>query len=272
MTPVLDEHSRSAARPDMTNASRSHPLVAYFVLAFGLFWACIGLGRLDRFHFWVPILGALAPGVAAIVVSGVGQGEAEVRHLLRRLLHWRVGVGWYVVVLGLPLVEDVFAAGFARLTGLFSAARIPPVLPVLPALWLVFLFAAGEEVGWRGFALPRLLVSRSAVAASLMLGGIHAAWHLPVILLPHQYLSGVPLLPWSIFVLSEAVLFTWIFRNTGGSVLMAALYHGSSNLMFLYDGIDPAWAPWIKCSTSTLAAICVLAWAGPNLKREPTAA
>ncbi len=255
----------------MTNACRSHPLVTYFVLAFGLFWACIGLGRIDRFHFWVPILGALAPGVAAIVVSGVGEGEGEVRHLLRRLLHWRVGVGWYVVVLGLPFVEDVFAAGFARLMGLFSAGRIPPVLPVLPALWVVFLFAAGEEVGWRGFALPRLLVSRSAVAASLMLGSIHAAWHLPVILLPHQYLSGVPLLPWSIFVLSEAVLFTWIFRNTGGSVLMAALYHGSSNLMFLYHGIDPAWAPWIKCSTSTLAAICVLAWAGPNLKREPTA-
>jgi membrane protease YdiL (CAAX protease family) len=80
----------------------------------------------------------------------------------------------------------------------------------------------------------------------------------------------VPFVPWSIFVLSEAVIFTWIFRNTGGSVLMAALYHGSSNLgMILYGGIDPAWAPWIKCSMSTLTALCVLAWAGPNLKREP---
>jgi membrane protease YdiL (CAAX protease family) len=252
----------------VTNVFRSHPLLLYFVIAFALFWACIGLGRIDQLHFWVPILGAFAPAVAAIVVTGATTGEGEIRRLLGRLGQWRVGVGWYLVALGLPFAEDLFAAGLASLAGLFAAARIPPVAPVLPALWVVFLFAAGEEVGWRGFALPRLLVSRTAVTASLMLGTVHAAWHLPVILLPHQYLSDVPLLPWSIFVLSEAVLFTWIFQSTGGSVLMAALYHGSSNLMFFYDGIDRAWAPWIKCSTSTLAALCVLAWAGPNLKRE----
>ena len=48
--------------------------------------------------------------------------------------------------------------------------------------------------------------------------------------------------PWSVFVLSEAIVFTWIFQNTRGSVLMATLYHGSSNIgMILYGGIDPAW-------------------------------
>jgi uncharacterized protein len=253
----------------MTNILRSHPLLLYFILAFALFWACIGLGFMDRFHFWVPILGAFAPALAAIVVSGFETGEHEVRALLRRLGEWRVGFGWYLVVLGLPFAEDLFAAGLASATGVFSAARIPPILPVLPALWVVFLFAAGEEVGWRGFALPRLLVSRTAVAASLMLGAVHTAWHWPVILLPHQYLSDVPLFPWSVFVLSEAIVFTWIFQNTRGSVLMATLYHGSSNIgMILYGGIDPAWAPWLKCSISTLVALGLLMWAGPNLRRE----
>jgi len=255
----------------MTSFLRSHPLLLYFGLAFALFWACIGLGYLDRFHFWVPILGAFAPAVAAIVVSGFTAGEREVRALLSRLGEWRVGVGWYVVVLCLPFAQDLFAAGLASLRGVFSAARIPPVLPVLPAMWVVYLFAAGEELGWRGFALPRLLVSRTAVAASLILGAVHTAWHWPVILLPHQYLSDVPLLPWSVFVLSEAIIFTWIFQNTRHSVLMATLYHGSSNLgMILYGGIDRAWAPWFKCSTSALVALCVLTWAGPNLKREPS--
>ncbi len=253
----------------MTNFLRSQELLLYFVLAFALFWACIGLGLMDRFHFWVPILGAFAPAVAAIVVSGFATGEREVRALLRRLGEWRVGFGWYLVAFGLPFGEDLFAAGLASVRGAFSAARIPPVLPVLPAMWVVFLFAAGEELGWRGFALPRLLVSRTAVAASVILGTVHAAWHWPVILLPHQYLSDVPLLPWSVFVLSEAIVFTWIFQGTRGSVLMATLYHGSSNLgMILYGGIDPAWAPWFKCSTSTLVALGVVAWAGPNLKRE----
>src|SRR5438046_9382088 len=95
----------------MTNVLRSHPLLLYFVLAFALFWACIGLGYMDRFHFWVPILGAFAPAVAAIVVTGFESGEPEVRALLRRLGEWRVGFGWDVVVLGLPFEGDLYSSG-----------------------------------------------------------------------------------------------------------------------------------------------------------------
>jgi membrane protease YdiL (CAAX protease family) len=252
----------------MTDFSRLHPLFLYFVLACAIFWGCIAVGLIDRFHFWVPILGAFAPGVAAIVVSGLGSGEPGVRALLGKLGRWRVGLGWYLVALGLPFAEDALAAGLASVRGRFSVARIPPVLPILPAMWVVFLFAAGEELGWRGFALPHLSGRRSAIVASLIVGTLQAVWHWPVILLPHQYLSGVPVLPWSVFVLSEAVIFTWIFTNTGGSVLMCALYHGCSNLgMILYSGIDPALAPWFKCSTSVLVALGVVVWAGPDLTR-----
>ena len=80
-------------------------------------------------------------------------------------------------------------------------------------------------------------------------------------------LAPAPILPWSVFVLSETIIFTWIFQNTRGSVLMATLYHGSSNLgMILYGGIDPAWAPWFKCSTSKLIASCVLTWGRSELE------
>ena len=64
---------------------------------------------------------------------------------------------------------------------------------------------------------------------------------------------------------SPAIIFTSIFTNTGGSVLMCALCHGCSNLgMILYYGIDPAFAPWFKCSTSVLMTLGVMAWAGPR--------
>ena len=252
----------------MTDFARRHPLLLYFLLACALFWGCIALGLIDRFRFWVPILGAFAPGIAAIVVSGLTSGEPGVRALLGKLGRWRVGWGWYLVALGLPFAEDALAAGFATVTGSFSAARMPPVLPILPAMWVVFLFAAGEELGWRGFALPHLSGRRSAIVASLMVGTLQAVWHWPVILLPHQYLSDVPVLPWSVFVLSEAIIFTWIFINTGGSVLMCALYHGCSNLgMILYSAIDPAVAPWFKCSTSALVALGAVVWAGTDLTR-----
>lgn len=90
----------------MRDFSRLHPLVLYFVLACALCWGCIAVGFIARFHFWVPILGAFAPGVAAIVVSGLSSGEPGVRALLGKLARWRVGLGWYLVALGLPFAED----------------------------------------------------------------------------------------------------------------------------------------------------------------------
>lgn len=251
----------------MTIFLRSHPLLQYFIIAFAVFWGCLALGLLDRFLFWVPILGPFAPALAAIVVSGLSAGESEVRALLRRLGVWRVVFGWYLVALGLPVAEDIFAAGLAALRGAFSATRISPVLRV-QAMWVVFVFAAGEELGWRGFALPRLLASRTGLEASLILGTLHAVWHWPLILVPHQWLSGVPLLPYTLFIVSEAIVFTWIVQNTRGSILMATLFHGSSNLAMLRSGIDRAWAPWLQCLTWTLVALGVLLWSGPNLRRE----
>src|SRR4029453_1982799 len=119
----------------MTNVARLHPLAVYFVLACALCWSCITLGFIEQFHFWVPILGAFAPGIAAIVVAGLGSGEPGVRALLGQLRRWRVGLGWYLVALGLPFAEDALAAGLANVMGSFSIARIPPVLPILPAMW-----------------------------------------------------------------------------------------------------------------------------------------
>lgn len=242
------------------------PLTLYLVLVFVGFWGCLALGYADRLRFWVPILGAFAPATAALMVVGFGQGEPAARDLMRRLFAWRVHPAWYLAAIGIPVVQNLCAVGLAAIHGKFALARVPPVLPVLPAIWTVFLFAAGEEVGWRGFLLPRLLATRGAVSASILVGVIHAVWHWPLIVLPHQYLSGVPLVAFSLFVVSEALLFTWIFQKTGGSVLLAVLLHGSSNgAMLFYDGIDPGLAPWLKASISALTAVILVLACGPTL-------
>jgi membrane protease YdiL (CAAX protease family) len=120
----------------------------------------------------------------------------------------------------------------------------------IPALWVVFLFAAAEELGWRGFALPELLRHNSAVKATLIVGGIHALWHWPLILLPKMWLSDIPVLPWTISVLAEAFVLTWIIRGTGGSVMLAALFHGMTNLaMLIFGGITPHRMPWLKAES-----------------------
>lgn len=256
---------------------KRHSLPLYFVLAFAWFWGSLALDRLKPFHFWAPLLGALAPTIAALVITGVGQGEPAVRDLVRRLWKWRVRWTWYLVAFGLPLAEALLAIGIALAFGVFKPARINTDIlrASLPALWIVFLFAAGEELGWRGFALPRLLEKNTAILASAILGGLHALWHWPLLLLPHQWLSDVPLLPWTASVIAEAFVFTWIIRGTGGSVLLAALFHGMANIAMVgYDGIDPRWMPWFKAGTTVLVTIVLVLATGRELegKRPPAQA
>jgi membrane protease YdiL (CAAX protease family) len=250
--------------------AKQHSLPLYFVFAFAWFWGCIALGLISRFHFWVPLLGALAPTISAVIVTGISEGEAALRELVRRLGKWRVNWKWYLVVFGLPLAEGLLAVGVASRFGAFKLARIDIEMlrATLPAIWIVFLFAAGEELGWRGYALPRLLSRHNATYASVILGTLHTVWHWPLILLPHQYMSDVPLLPWTISIVAEAVVITWIFRNTGGSVLMVALFHGMSNIATtLYDGIDPLWMPRLRSTVSVLVAVIIVLLAGTELMR-----
>jgi membrane protease YdiL (CAAX protease family) len=248
--------------------AKRHSLSLYFILAFVWFWGCIALGYIQSFHFWAPLLGAFAPALSALVVTGMAGGEPDVRELGCSLRKWRVGWLWYIVAFGLPVAEALLAVGVASAFGIFKLARINMVMlrATLPSLWVVFLFAAGEELGWRGFALPRLLAGRNAIYASIILGGLHALWHWPLILLPHQYLSDVPVVPWTVSVIAEALVFTWIARGTGGSVLLAAFFHGMVNItMVFYDGVDPHWMPWLKCGITVLVTVVLVLATGRAL-------
>jgi membrane protease YdiL (CAAX protease family) len=238
---------------------KGHSLLVYFILAFAGFWGCIALGYLSLFHFWVPILGALSPAVAALAVTGLSEGEQGVRQLVRRLGLWRVSPAWYLVALGLPLAQSLLSLGAAALLGKFKGINGAALGPILPAIWVVFIFSTGEELGWRGFALPRLLRTHKAIYASLILGAIHEIWHWPLILLPRQYLSDVPVLAHATFVLAEAIVITWIFLGTRGSVLLIAVYHGMTNAAGVLDaGIDPAWLPRIRPVVSVLVALIIV--------------
>lgn len=259
--------------------AKQHPLPFYFALGFAWFWGCIALGYLHTFRFWALLVGALAPALSALVVTGMAEGEPGVRELGRSLGKWRVGWPWYVVAFGLPVAEGLLAVGVATAFGVFQFTRISMEMlrASLPSLWIVYLFAAGEELGWRGFALPRLLVGRSAIYASVLLGGMHALWHWPLILLPHQYMSDIPLVPWTASVIAEALVFTWLARGTGGSVLLAAFFHGTVNIaMLFYDGVDPHWMPWLKCGITVLVSIVLVVVTGRELvwqrARRPDAA
>jgi membrane protease YdiL (CAAX protease family) len=135
---------------------KGHPLITFFVLAYALTWPVIPLVSVS------PLLGLpglFGPALAAIVVASLAGGKSALKDLASRLLRWRVGARWYAVALGLPAVLALTAAGLHLLLG----APAPLRLGGLSALN----FVVGEEVGWRGYALSRLLASRSALMASL---------------------------------------------------------------------------------------------------------
>jgi uncharacterized protein len=105
-------------------------------------------------------------------------------------------------------------------------------VPLLPLLLLVLTMTdgLGEEPAWRGFALPRVLQRHGVLSASLVIGIFWALWHFPLLWTPGIRDSQ---LPWWLLILdvpAKSVFFTWVFRRTDGSVLLAALFHGATNL------------------------------------------
>jgi uncharacterized protein len=262
----------------MARSMRSRPLVAFFVLAFGLTWAVwvpraagVPVGAAGQLWTW-------APAAAALLAAALTGGRAAVADLGSRLARWRVGWRWYaVVVLGPVVFSLAVAAAYALLGGSWAAAA-PPVLrgetplAMLP-LFLVVLFVTdglGEELAWRGFALPRLLVRHNALVASLILGALWAAWHLPLVWTEGAPLFGQPVWLLLLDTTAKSVLFTWVFLHTRGSVLLAALFHASTNLFVVSpvvaDAGDVA-LPLLAVGAQWVLAGVVIAVAGPGLAK-----
>jgi membrane protease YdiL (CAAX protease family) len=218
--------------------TRRH-LTVFFVLAFVLTWLLLvpqalsahGVLSLELPDAVFIVVGYM-PALAAVLVARACGGRAAVGGLLRRLLVWRVGAGWYgVAVLGFPIV---FVASFA-LYHLLGGSRPTPIDASvgLPLGYLVNLIVLGllngEEIAWRGFALPALQRRYSALTASLILGPIEALFHAPLFLTPGQPQSHIPPLGFLGLSVADAILFTWLFNNTGGSLLLVYLFHAAQN-------------------------------------------
>jgi CAAX protease family protein len=243
---------------------RRHPLVSFFILAYVLTWPLIPLVSLSPLWGFPALFG---PALAAIVVAAVADGKAGLKDLLGRVLRWRVGARWYAVALGLPAVLALAAAGLHLALGAGSSIEFGG-LSVLN--FVVFVLIVGEELGWRGYALPRLLARRSALSASLILGVLWGAWHLPTFFVPGAPQYGLPLSAFMLLTVAYSVVFSWVYLHTRGSVLISTLLHGAINFFpgLLLGGIDPAREYWLLAAVYGVAALALVAAAGPSLYRD----
>jgi membrane protease YdiL (CAAX protease family) len=178
-------------------------------------------------------------------MAGITEGRKGIVRLLRRCIMWRVGLAWYLVVL--LFIPAVFLVSIVAVPGVIAAFQVPSLSVGLTylALFAIAAFAAlgQEEVGWRGFALPRLQMRHGPLLGTLLLGSLWGLWHLPV----RVFVSGIgslgvgflgvgDFLGWFGSTVAFAILITWAFNHSRGSVFLALLFHASSGATF---GIFP---------------------------------
>jgi membrane protease YdiL (CAAX protease family) len=274
-----------STKPQLKSAS----LLVFFLLAFGISWIVwipLTMASHGLIAFQIPIgivglLGAFGPSLAAIIITRAREGKAELHNLLRRLLLWRVDVRWYLFVLLWPPILSLATTGGHILLGglspdfndplVLSAYPLPPEAkafgpwPLLPFVFLHQMLMSspmGEEIGWRGFALPRLQRGRNALISSVILGLLWFVWHLPLYLNREHPLFN-QFLGWLVLsFVADAILFTWVYNNTEGSLLLPLLLHTSMNITGLF--LPPAASPLLELALRWGVVAIVIIYAGPS--------
>ena len=198
-----------------------------------LYWFAVLASARHWIGARVPLtpLGAFGPAIAAIVSAAAFGGRAELAQLFRRF-RWRGATGnGLAIALGTwPLLVSVALAA-AGVSGV--ALGVQPGLTIGLVL-LVFievfvLTALGEEVGWRGYALPLLLARRHPFAASIIVGSVWAIWHLPLFWIPGTAQAGIPFVYFALSILAASLVYTAVFRLTQPSIIPVLLLHSSQD-------------------------------------------
>jgi membrane protease YdiL (CAAX protease family) len=291
----------SRVQPATSTAAPSwvkrHPLFAYFAIAFAGTWALtvpialstgFNLFPMPDIIFLLLFIFSiyLGPFLSALIVIRATEGKTGIRQLFKRTVQWRVGVRWYLAAifsfLLIWLVSFSLFLGGAPLRGLIAN---PLPLVTIFLLWLlqgIFIPSIGEEVGWRGCALPRMQAQYGPILAAVILGVLQGLWHLPILFTP---LLG-PFTPekFVTFVLTATggvFLYNWVFNNARGSVLIAILMHASSNAasrmlqevipqnIILPAPIQALWPDWINVIIFGLAAILLVIFTRGRLGYRP---
>ena len=211
----------------------------YVVVTFAFTWTCWWLAAAEErglIALPVPLvlIGSLGPLVAAVYVTARDGGRAALRALLGRVTRWRVPPIWYAVALLGPVVMYLAAMGLHVLAG-GRPPDLPALVRTLPAaavatVYFVVVAGLGEEVGWRGHALPALQARHSALLSSTILGLLWALWHLPLFFTPS--VGSYSVLPFPLYLaymIPFTILVTWVFNSARGSVLITMILHGTIN-------------------------------------------
>ena len=270
----------------MSTLIKKYPAISMFVLAMAIGGGMIapmvaGVVPSDSMFL---LIAAYSASLAGVILTAIVSGKGGLREMFGRLLIWRVGIGWWAFAL---FAVVLMYLGGMILASLFSEStmdlsHVPPLYMFIPGFIIKFFLDAGlgEELGWRGFLLPRLQARHSALVSSIIVGIVWGFWHLPLFLLEGmsptyefgQAYGVVPSLLGLTFFITVpwAILFTWFYNNTKGSLLLAFVFHASQAWFGLFMDPDNLLAPYLGYTAiMTVTAIVVVLISGAqNLSRK----
>lgn len=223
-----------------TNILKRYSLPIGILLMFLFTWP-IDLANSGVLSFQIPFIIYIFLGwgfiFASLLMTGLTLGKEAVITLLKRFLIWRVDWKWYLVILLQPILQflsimlnSVISKTPIDFSNVYAYKIFGPTANLLLLFLPFFLFDAianGEEMGWRGYVLPRLQAKYNAFISSLILGLIWGVWHFPKFLAPGNT-SSFALFMARIMIV--AVLYTWIYNGTKGSLLLVTLFHAGGNV------------------------------------------
>lgn len=217
-------------------STRWKRLVAFFVLTYAVTWsfffavAAFGIPAGSPLGTLLVLAGAFAPSVVALGLTARGEGSSGVRALVSRVVRWRVGARWYLFAAGYIVAVKLAAALVHRLSlGEWPRFGHDPWFAIPAAIVFSTPFQAGEEIGWRGYALPRLAERLGLARASVLLGLIWAFWHLPQFFIPESDTYGQSFFVYVMQVTALSVALAWLYARTRGSLLLVMLLHSAVN-------------------------------------------
>jgi CAAX protease family protein len=254
-----------------------HPLAAFVALTYLISWAwwiplVLAGGAVRQGVGWpTQIPGLMGPAIAAVVVTWRVEGRTGLRRLWRSVIDWRVGWWWLVVpvTLGAGAVGLLVGAAPITASDLTAYNGIPVGIGALLTIAIVFVCnGIGEETGWRGFAVARLLRGHSPVSTSLIVALIWAPWHLPLFFLMESFEAFTvgEIVGWLLGLTAGSILFTWMFAGSGGSVLLVAAWHTAFN----FTSATPAASGPAAAITSTLVMVVAVVVVIVDVRRRLT--
>ena len=292
----IEENRLTTSATTRTRFIAKYSVVVFFILAMVLGAGSVYLVVQGILPAGVALASALSASIAGIIMTTVEDGSGGMKLMLRRLLIWRVGIGYWLFAC-LFLVPAILLGSVVN--PLFNGDPLDfssthPSLEIIPLFIIFFIVAGlGQELGWTGFLTPRLQSRFGALTSCVIRAVLGGLWHLPLFFysrLQHPALADFPYSGWIaqkgflvaigtmilMFLLPWSIFYSWIFNNTRGSLLLAAVLHGSEVWVvywMLSAGIDPSnlnnyWG--YGAVMVVIASIIVITTGSQNLSRKRT--